>query len=77
MIYCLRGNNHYKLSKLSNRSASFDISNFKSGAIPISAKYSYSYVMNELGTSFDWLSNGIKIDRKYEDLQRKKYLMLR
>lgn len=58
------------ISKLNNNPK--NISEFEIGATPASTNYAL-FLRNEFGASFDWLYEGVVVDRKYEDVQKKRF----
>ncbi|WP_102135117.1 helix-turn-helix transcriptional regulator [Candidatus Liberibacter solanacearum] len=49
------------------------ISQYELGVTPASTNYAL-FLRNEFGASFDWLYDGVVIDRAYEDVQTKKII---
>ncbi|WP_446097996.1 helix-turn-helix domain-containing protein [Candidatus Liberibacter asiaticus] len=47
------------------------LGNFERGETPVSINYAL-FLRNEFGASFDWLYDGVEIDRAYEDVHKKR-----
>lgn len=61
-----------EIIKMANNHKS-SIAEFEAGTAPASANYAL-FLRNQFGASFDWLYDGVAVDRKYEDVQTKKIL---